>query len=55
VVVGSGVTPENVHSFASNCDAVIVGSAFKHGGVWKNQVERERVRKLVHALEYAKT
>ncbi len=57
VLVGSGVTPENVHSYAGHCDAVIVGSAFKHGGVWKNRVDPERVRKLVHVIDrgqYAK-
>src|SRR4030095_10868644 len=58
VVVGSGITPENVHSYASNCDALMFGPPLKHGGVWKNRVDPERVRKLVQALDrvqYVKT
>lgn len=43
VIVGSGVTVDNVHSYASKADAVIVGSHFKREGRWYNDIERERV------------
>ena len=47
VLVGSGITPDNVHLYSPYCDAVIVGSALKYGGTWRNHVDPERVRLLV--------
>src|SRR2546427_4950862 len=36
-LVGSGVTPENMGSFAA-ADALIVGSSVKEGGLWSNRL-----------------
>ena len=43
VLVGSGVTLENVENYLAVSDALIVGSYFKKEGHWKNEVEYERV------------
>jgi membrane complex biogenesis BtpA family protein len=42
VLVGSGVTAENLHRFAT-AEAVIVGSHFKAAGHWAQPVEAARV------------
>ena len=47
VVLGSGVTDENVASFKGKVDAMIVGSHFKKNGVWENEVEEKRVEKFM--------
>lgn len=50
VVVGSGVTPENVAEFYADADALVVGSFFKRDGLWSNPPERERVGRMVEAV-----
>jgi membrane complex biogenesis BtpA family protein len=50
VLLGSGVTPENVAEFFDDADGFIVGSYFKEGGVWSNTVERARVERLTGAV-----
>jgi membrane complex biogenesis BtpA family protein len=43
LLVGSGVTKENVRALMELVDGVIIGSSLKKDGVWWNPVERERV------------
>ena len=50
VLLGSGVTAENVAEFFDDADGFIVGSYFKEGGLWSNAVEAARVEKLVGAV-----
>jgi len=50
VLVGSGVTPENVAEFYGAADGLIVGSYFKRDGLWSNPLERGRVERLVEAV-----
>jgi len=50
VLLGSGVTPENVSEFFGDADGFIVGSYFKEGGLWSNTVEPARVRRLTEAV-----
>jgi membrane complex biogenesis BtpA family protein len=47
VLVGSGITPDNVARILAKVDGVIVASALKEGGVWWNPVAPERVRALM--------
>jgi uncharacterized protein len=49
VLVGSGVTPENMECFAA-ADALIVGSSVKEGGLWSNPLDDGRVRAVAHAF-----
>ena len=44
VLVGSGVTLENVDRYLPHAHGLIVGSHFKTGGLWQNPVEPRRVR-----------
>ena len=50
VLVGSGVTEENVEAYLAASDAVIVGSWFKEEGKWKNNVSYERVARFMEKV-----
>jgi membrane complex biogenesis BtpA family protein len=43
VIVGSGITQENVTSYLPICDAMIIGSYFKEDGYWENKLSYERI------------
>jgi membrane complex biogenesis BtpA family protein len=43
LLVGSGVTPENVGDILKAADGVIIASALKRDGVWWNEVDPDRV------------
>ena len=49
VLVGSGVTAENIAQILTRASAVIVASSLKEGGVWWNPVDPARVRAFVAA------
>jgi membrane complex biogenesis BtpA family protein len=54
VLIGSGVTAENVAQFVPHSNGLIVGTSLKIDGKWNNAVDGERVKKLVekvHQLE----
>ena len=44
VLVGSGVTAENLNSYLEIADGLIVGSYFKYDGHWSKGVEFKRVK-----------
>lgn len=52
VLIGSGITPENMAVYART-DALIVGSSVKRGGVWSNPLDEARVADVVRAFERA--
>jgi membrane complex biogenesis BtpA family protein len=47
VLVGSGVTTDNIAQFTSHANALIVGSSLKHEGKWHNPVDTARVKALM--------
>jgi uncharacterized protein len=47
VVLGSGVSAENIADYYAIADGFIVGSSFKTGGHWANSVELARVQRLM--------
>ncbi len=47
VLVGSGVTEENVDRYLAVADALIVGSYFKYDGDWTKGVEFDRVKRFM--------
>ena len=49
VIIGSGATADNIHKFRSS-DAIIVGSYFKDGGVWWNEISEEKVSTFLAAF-----
>jgi membrane complex biogenesis BtpA family protein len=51
VLIGSGVSAENVRRFSASCAGLIVGSSLKYDGDWRKPVELERVRQLRAALD----
>eukprot|EP01102_Stenamoeba_stenopodia_P019221 TRINITY_DN7194_c0_g1_i1.p1 TRINITY_DN7194_c0_g1~~TRINITY_DN7194_c0_g1_i1.p1 ORF type:complete len:274 (+),score=62.84 TRINITY_DN7194_c0_g1_i1:52-873(+) len=51
VLVGSGVTIENLSLYLAACDGLIVGSYFKKDGDWKNGVEFDRVKSFMEAVK----
>ncbi|XP_045133180.1 uncharacterized protein F13E9.13, mitochondrial-like [Portunus trituberculatus] len=50
VLVGSGVTRDNVHTYI-RAHGLIVGSHFKEGGRWTGEVEPERVRQFTELVK----
>jgi uncharacterized protein len=51
IIIGSGITSENLLEYWELADAFIVGSSLKKDGNWKNQVDISRVRKLMKRIE----
>jgi hypothetical protein len=51
VLIGSGVTPENIHRVYHRADGFIVGSYFKKDGKGNNFVEDRRVRTFMAQIE----
>jgi membrane complex biogenesis BtpA family protein len=51
VVVGSGVTPENVGDILRIADGVIVASWLKQDGVWWNPVDPDRLRHFMRQVD----
>ena len=47
VLVGSGVSEDNIVAVLARSNGVIVASSLKVGGVWWNPVETERVKRFV--------
>ncbi|MEL7531272.1 MAG: BtpA/SgcQ family protein [Bacteroidota bacterium] len=47
VLVGSGVTFDNVEHYLPHCDGLIIGSWFKKGGHWTQALDGERVKRLM--------
>jgi len=50
VLIGSGVTLENVREYLAISDALIVGSYFKKEGFWKNELEPKRIEKFMEKV-----
>jgi uncharacterized protein len=49
ILVGSGVTKENLKDYMGLADAIIVGSYFKHDGHWANELSEERVEDFINS------
>ncbi|MDD2239564.1 MAG: BtpA/SgcQ family protein [Kiritimatiellae bacterium] len=50
VMVGSGITADNIRDYAALADALIVGSYVKEGGYWAHPLEPSRIHRLLDAL-----
>lgn len=51
VLVGSGVTAENIKNYTRVADALIVGSSLKKQGDWRNGIDPKAVESLVIAMK----
>jgi predicted TIM-barrel enzyme len=52
-LVGSGITPDNVHDYR-DADALIVGSSVKHGGIWSEAIDESQTGALARAFNKTK-
>lgn len=50
VVIGSGITSDNVHNFLPYAKNFIVGTSLKQQGVFTNHIDPRKVSKLVSAI-----
>lgn len=55
VIIGSGITTENISEYWDFADAFIIGSHFKKNGSWKNSVEKEKVAKFLKKVLILRT
>lgn len=51
ILVGSGVTEENLRDYVGLADAMIVGSHFKLDGHWANELSAERLQDFMEHFE----
>ena len=54
ILMGSGTTEENIGEFLLYADGAIVGSSLKFSGVMENQVDVERVKRYMEAVDRAR-
>lgn len=52
VLIGSGITPNNVENYYSYTDGIIVGSYCKIDGTWKNPVAVERCKLFIDTVKH---
>jgi membrane complex biogenesis BtpA family protein len=50
VLIGSGLTPQNIEEFWPFASAFIVGSYIKRDGLWSHPLDLERMEKMVAAV-----
>jgi uncharacterized protein len=48
ILVGSGVTKENLCDYIGIADALIIGSYFKNDGLWANELSMNRIEEFQH-------
>ena len=50
ILIGSGITYDNIDSYFNLADAFIVGSHFKIDGNWANKIDETRVKKFMDKI-----
>jgi membrane complex biogenesis BtpA family protein len=51
VLIGSGVTFDNIENYLPYADGLIIGSYFKEGGIWSNPIAPDKIKKLMKKIE----
>lgn len=51
LIVGSGTTPENMDTLWKHARGFIIGSYCKKDGIWRNEIDRERMEKIIKKAE----
>jgi membrane complex biogenesis BtpA family protein len=51
VILGSGISEDNISEFYHEADGFIIGSSFKVDGLWSNTIDPSRVIKFVSIVE----
>jgi membrane complex biogenesis BtpA family protein len=55
ILIGSGITAENITDYWPLTDGFIIGSYFKEQGLWSNQISSQRVKKLMAVVQKLRT
>jgi len=55
VIVGSGITIDNVAQYLPSSDALIVGSYFKKNGYWANAPEKDKIAAFMDTVNVLRT
>jgi uncharacterized protein len=50
IIVGSGITQDNVLTYLPICDAMIIGSYFKEQGYWENELSYKRIANFMELV-----
>ena len=50
IVIGSGITEENYGDFM-DADAFIIGSYFKTGGKWFNELDSNKIKRFMNLIK----
>lgn len=51
ILIGSGVTEENVEKYFQKSNGLIIGSHFKKNGHWANDLSEERIEKFMNKID----
>ncbi|WP_282016267.1 BtpA/SgcQ family protein [Marinifilum flexuosum] len=54
VLIGSGITAENLEEYWNYASGFIIGSHFKENGFWKNSISKERLKIFVEKVKQLK-
>src|SRR5206468_574832 len=54
VLIGSGLTPQNIGAYFRSADGFIVGSTFRKNGRFLGQLDRKRLERFMKAFRVAK-
>lgn len=54
LLVGGGLSAENLYRYVDHADGFLVGSGLKEGGSWRAPICEQNVRQLVGAVEYVR-
>ncbi len=52
ILIGSGITEENITEYFSLADAFIVGSYFKKNGYWKNELDPPKIKAFMDKVNF---
>ena len=55
VILGSGISEDNISDFYNEADGFIIGSSFKVDGLWSNTVDPSRVARFMTVLNKLRT
>ncbi|XP_064541652.1 uncharacterized protein F13E9.13, mitochondrial [Drosophila montana] len=50
LMIGSGVTKENISQYYHDAQAVIIGSHFKHNGNWEQDIDEQALENFMHKV-----
>lgn len=51
LLIGSGITADNVTNYLSLCNGMIIGSYFKEGGYWENKLSFDRIADFMERVK----